>query len=352
MLGIDQARDDATALLRPAVPSLQAQDEEADATLNEAAGHHVAMQAVSVDVANFTSLSQAAGHHVAMQELPPGASWAEAAGAHVAMQAVSHDGTNGFGYLPDMPEEQSPAQGVEHEPSVSTHTLDIAMSSEGGEEEVVRTRRARHLPALHCSRQALLRGFLLSLLLGSAFATVYIYLYSWYVLLFHGLREQCDVPLAPWLLVYLLLAPLYLLSSCWQPWVNRVLCNWSPESSDQPPPLRVKLLAWMFTFGGYYVLFFEMDLVKQAKTCKQTAPALYTWASYLAPTGVIHFFVLGLLVSCSFTALVMITRAAMDAPRPADPNVIRQLETVCLQQSESERQCSICVALTCSILAR
>merc|ERR1719440_2165620 len=89
---------------------------------------------------------------------------------------------------------------------------------------------------------------------------------------------------------------------------------------------------------------FEMGLVKQAKTCRQTAPALYTWAAYLAPTGLVHLFVLSLMVSCSFTALVMITRASLDAPRPADPSVIRQLETVVMELSAGdERQCSICL---------
>jgi hypothetical protein len=181
------------------------------------------------------------------------------------------------------------------------------------------------------------------LFLGSIIGAFYIYLHGWVVLFVHG-RDPCDVALAPWLLLYLLLVPCYLTSSCWQPWVNRVFCRWVPESPDQHPPLRVKVLAWLLTLSGYYVLFFQMSLVKQAKTCRHTATELYDWAAYLAPTGVVHLFVLGSLVSCSFTALVMITRASLDAPRPADPSVIRQLETVVMEISAGdERQCSICL---------
>jgi len=189
-------------------------------------------------------------------------------------------------------------------------------------------------------------AFLAVMMFASVAGMVYIYLKGWYVLLRHG-RETCDQPIAMWLLGCQLITPFYFARGCVRPCVYRYLCFWRPSDGENIPPCRIRLLGSAFCFCCYYLLFSGVDLVKDADTCKSSAPALFNWAAYLFPSGVVHFFGLQVIAVCSSAGLLTAvhhthTASIEDTLGGADPEVINQLETVDVATSE-DSQCSICL---------
>lgn len=185
-----------------------------------------------------------------------------------------------------------------------------------------------------------------SFLLGSISGMLYMYCYTWYVVLLHG-REPCDAPLASWLTLCLCVSLFCMFRSWLQPYANLLFCGWTlrDQTPGAPEPRRVRLLNFIFSLSGYYVMISTAEAVKKAKTCSQTAPALYGWAAFLALPGALVFITLAAIMGCSCIVLALLAGPSPEAPRGADPGLLDQLDTVLVIESakEENRQCSICL---------
>lgn len=181
-------------------------------------------------------------------------------------------------------------------------------------------------------------------IIGSGSGILYMYFYTWYVVIMHG-REPCDAHLALWLSLCLGISLFCIFRSCIQPYANLFLCFWSLEaqSAGEPEPRRVQLLKFMLSVFGYFVVISATNAVKQAKTCSNTAPALYDWAAFLALPGALLFVVLA---GCmGLACLVLAMFLGNPEVRGADPSIIGQLETV---EAPEDEECSICLEVYAS----
>lgn len=195
---------------------------------------------------------------------------------------------------------------------------------------------------LWCSRRGLIVIFWTALASASFAASIYIYARSWYILLRHGF-EPCDMPVAKVLFIFLIVLDIYFFRDCLCRCIRKLVRGRTRGEEDQTVASRnASLLAWVCYFLAYQSLCSGASMLKETRTCSKTAPDLYNWASYLFPSGAMHFAVLHILAGCAGIGLLRALLHALPPPSEgADPSVITQLESV--DALSSERQCSICL---------
>merc|ERR1712232_695268 len=117
-----------------------------------------------------------------------------------------------------------------------------------------------------------------------------------------------------------------------------------PETEQEEEPCRVRMLSWICTFIVYYFLFRAMDTVNEAHACRESSREIVEWTTFLSLHDAIVLCLAWVFRAYSIHMLVLLNNSTEVAmPMGADPSVVPQMETIVVDASREDLQCTICL---------
>lgn len=206
-------------------------------------------------------------------------------------------------------------------------------------------------PDALCSRRGIIAITIFGLIFSCILAMFFMYCQGWWALLLHG-RDPCDVPLAAWLLFYLIFLPAdFFCAHRIRPWAYRVMCAWQSSFPGDEPPWRVRGLQFLYFFLIVEVYSIGLTMLASSKTCAQTAPELYKWVQHWLSFGLLLWFLFYTFAACGLLILQsMIAGGLWKTHHGAHPDTVNMMETIRFdplswdgEDGRPSKECCICM---------